>query len=515
MRGAEHVVKALVQAGVKVCFANPGTSEMHLVGAFETVPEMRPILCLFEGVATAAADGYARMAGRPACTLLHLGPGFANGAANLHNARRGHSPMINIIGEHATFHLEHDAPLTTDITAAAEPFSDVVKYISSTSSLASDLREALTAANTGLGKVITLVVPSDIAWSETEEEPTTHIKVEPSFDSNHVSKMGDALSESTSAAILLGGVISESSMLCAAKIAKKTGAQLLLDIHTSRTTRGAGTPVFQRLQYFPELAIEQLVDIETMVCAGVASPVAFFGYPNTPSSVVSDRCKVHALAQPGDDIEVALEALESALDAANEVPDLYAFDRPPPPSGALTRDAVARSVMHLLPENAIIVDESITSGGPLNQLAATGPKHDVLRLTGGAIGWGLPASIGAAVACPDRKVFCFEGDGSAMYTIQALWTMARENLDVTAVIFANRDYSILQMEYARLGFDPSNPNIRPLMNLEQPSIGFSKLGLGMGVTSVSTSTAEEFHQAFQNAAINTGPNLIEVILSNE
>jgi len=515
MTGAEHIMKTLAQAGVKVCFANPGTSEMHLVGALETVPEMRPVLCLFEGVTTAAADGYARMTGQPACTLLHLGPGFANSAANSHNARRGHSPMINIIGEHATFHVANNAPLTTDIATAAEPFSDAVKYISSTSSLASDLREALAAANEGLGKVVTLVVPSDIAWSETDEEPAAHIEVEPSFDSSHVSKIGDALLEDKSAAILLGGVISESSMLSAAKIAKKTGAQLLLDIHTSRTTRGAGTPVFQRLQYFPELAIEQLADIETMVCAGIASPVAFFGYPNTPSSVVSDHCNVHALAEPGDEIEPALKALESALDAADEVPELYGFDLPAPPSGALTRDAVAQSVVHLLPENSIVVDESITSGGPLNQLAATGPKHDVLRLTGGAIGWGLPASIGAAVACPDRKVFAFEGDGSAMYTIQALWTMARENLDVTAVIFANRDYSILQMEYARMGFDPSNPNIRPLMNLEEPSIGFSKLGLGMGITSVSTSTAEEFHQAFQNATNSSGPNLIEVILSSE
>jgi acetolactate synthase-1/2/3 large subunit len=515
MTGAEHIMKTLAQSGVKVCFANPGTSEMHLVGALENVPGMRPVLCLFEGVTTAAADGYARMTGQPACTMLHLGPGFANSAANSHNARRGFSPMINIIGEHATFHVANNAPLTTDIATAAEPFSDAVKYISSTASLASDLHEALATANEGLGKVVTLVVPSDIAWSETEEEPATHIEVKPSFDSSHVSKIADALREDKTAAILLGGVISESSMLSAAKIAKKTGARFLLDIHMSRTSRGAGTPVFERLQYFPELAIDQLADVETMVCAGIDSPVGFFGYPNTPSSVVSDRCDVHSLALPGNDIEPALKALESKLDAANESPELYELKRPEPPSGALTREAVAQSVMNLFPENAIVVDESITSGGPLNQFGATGPKHDILRLTGGAIGWGLPASIGAAIACPDRKVFAFEGDGSAMYTIQALWTMARENLDITAVIFANRDYSILQMEYARMGFDPSHPNIRPLMNLEQPSIRFADLGTSMGVKSVSTETAEDFHQAFQDAVNNPGPNLIEVVLSKE
>ena len=272
MTGAEYIMKTLAQEGVEVCFANPGTSEMHLVGALETTPEIRPILCLFEGVATAAADGYARMAKRPACTLLHLGPGLANGSANLHNARRGHSPMVNIIGEHATFHVEHNAPLTTDIRTAAAPFSDVVKYIEGPSVLAECVRETIVAARTGQGKVVTLIVPTDVAWGPTSDAPTP-VEINSQSDQSQVATIADALRNDSASAILLGGVISESSFLRAAKIAKKVGARLLMDPHISRVTRGAGTPTFERVEYFPEMAIAQLSDIRTLVCAGVSSPV--------------------------------------------------------------------------------------------------------------------------------------------------------------------------------------------------------------------------------------------------
>ena len=512
MTGAEYLMKSLALEGVDVCFANPGTSEMHLVGALESTPEIRPVLCLFEGVATAAADGYSRMTGRPASTILHLGPGLGNGAANLHNARRGFSAIVNIVGEHATFHVENNAPLTTDLAAAAAPFSDAVSYIEDASKLKERVREAIAEVKTGQGRVVTLAVPSDVAWGECADVPAP-VPTPQSSDTDGVGEAAAALEDGTRAAILLGGVIPETSLMSAAKITKKTGARLLVDPHVSRMIRGAGTPAFERVEYFPEQAVEQLADIETMVCAGAPSPVAFFGYPNSASSLVAEGCRIVTLAPPGECINPGLTALEAQLGAGGKSPELNTLAIPDAPTGALTRAAAAESIVHCAPDDAIMLDESITSGGPLYTLTTSGRKHDWLRLTGGAIGWGLPAAVGAAVACPDRKVLCFEGDGSAMYTIQALWTMARENLDVTSVIFANRNYTILQIEYGRMGFDPTAPSVQPLMNLEKPPIEFAELARSMGVTAVRAETADEFHGAMQDAMANPGPNVIETVLA--
>src|SRR6202453_4270285 len=166
MNGAESLIRTLLGAGVEVCFANPGTSEIHLVAALDHMPEVRCVLGLFEGVVTGAADGYARMKEKPACTLLHLGPGLGNGLANLHNASRAQVPIVNIIGQHARYHLLYDAPLTSDIEAIARPYSKWLRTPSAASAIGRDAAEALVAARTAPGQIATLVVPADVAWTD-------------------------------------------------------------------------------------------------------------------------------------------------------------------------------------------------------------------------------------------------------------------------------------------------------------------------------------------------------------
>jgi acetolactate synthase-1/2/3 large subunit len=527
LTGAQALLRTLVDAGVTTCFTNPGTSEMHFVAALDSVPEMRAILTLFEGVATGAADGYARMADKPAATLLHLGPGLGNGLANLHNARRAGVPVVNIVGDHATFHVKHDAPLQSDIETVARNVSSWVRTSARTRELSHDAVRAVAAAIGPPGQVATLIVPADVSW-ETGAEPAQPVPpgtVAPrvatvsSVGSRElvtvgtVPVLGVALREGPATALLLGGrALREDALLTAGRIAAATGAKLLAGVFPTRMRRGAGLPPVQRLAYLGEFASAQLADLKQLILVDAKPPVSFFGYPGKESYLVPEGCRVLELAAPAGDVAGSLLALADELGAADTAPLAEPTARPALPEGELTADTVCQAVGALLPANAILSDEAATSGMTLPAHTDGAPPHDVLTLTGGAIGQGLPVAVGAAVACPSRPVIALEADGSAMYTIQSLWTMAREQLDITVVIFSNRSYAILNMELDRVGAGQAGPRARAQLELTRPDLDFVGIGTGMGVPSVRVGTCEEFVQAFRRALDEPGPHLIEALV---
>ena len=510
--GAHALIQTLVDSGVDVCFTNPGTSEMHFVAAVDDVPGMRTILGLFEGVVTGAADGYARMADKPAATLLHLGPGMANGMANLHNARRARVPMVNIVGDHATYHTQYDAPLESDIVAAAGTFSGWVHRPLRVEDLADSAVDAVAAAMGPPPQVATLILPADVSWGEGASPATPRARAAgASVGDDVVERVAKALVSGEPCVLLLGGVANrEPALRHASRITAATGARMLTEVFPTRLERGAGVPAIERMQYLSEFAVAQLEGTKHLILVDAKSPVSFFAYPGKESDLVPDGCEVHVLATGGDDVLGALAHLADRV-AADVDPVLAAAARPDRPTGALTGETVAHAVGALLPEGAIIVDEAATSGLWAGGATAGCPKHDWLTLTGGAIGIGLPLSVGAAVACPDRPVVNLQADGSAMYTIQALWTMAREGLDVTTIIFNNRSYAILNMELQRVGATPG-PKALDMLDLSRPDLSFVSLAQGMGVDAVACTDAESFTTALDSALSAPGPHLIEAIL---
>ena len=518
-RGAQALIRTLVDAGVTTCFTNPGTSEMHFVAALDDVPEMRAVLALFEGVATGAADGYSRMADRPGATLLHLGSGLGNGLANLHNARKGKSPVVNIVGDHATYHTKYDAQLQSDIETAARNVSEWVRTSQSTEALPRDAAEAIAAAQGPPGQVATLILPADVSWSDGAEPAPPPPPPSPPVASGdvieQVARVARDGGEKT--AILLGGrALREPGLLAAARVAAATGVQVYAEVFPRRIERGAGLPHVERIAYLAELAGVQLDGLKHLVLVDAKAPVSFFAYPGKKSYLVPDGCEVHELAGPSDDALGSLEALVEAVGAAGAKPVLQEPARPERPTGPLTADKVCQAIAAALPESAIISDEAQTSGVTLAAHTAGAPRHDLLALTGGAIGQGLPVAVGAAIASPGRPVIALDGEGSAMYTIQSLWTMAREELDVTVVIFNNRSYAILNIELQRVGADGGGgPKARSQLDLEGPNLDFVKLAEGMGVPAVRTDTSEDFTAAFERAISEPGPHLIEALVPSE
>ncbi len=513
--GAQALMKTLVDAGVEVCFSNPGTSEMHFVAALDDEPKMRAVLALFEGVATGAADGYSRMADKPAATLLHLGCGLGNGLANLHNARKGKVPVVNIVGDHATYHVKYDAQLQSDIETVARNVSPgFVKTAESTETLCKDAAEAIAAARSAPGQVATLILPADVSWGEggVASAPLAPPAPEPADDAT-IDAIASAIRSGKKTALLMGGhSLREPSLLAAAKLAAHSGVTLLAETFPTRMERGAGLPPVERLAYLAELATVQLTDVEHLILVDSKAPVSFFAYPGKQSYLVPDSCKVQTLVAPNQDITASLDKLNAALGASQAEPRLQPASRPGRPRGKLTAEKVCKAVGHLMPDNAIIVDEAITSGLMLSVMTAGAPRHDLLTLTGGAIGQGLPNAVGAAVACPDLPVLALIGDGSAMYTIQALWTMAREQLNVTTIIFNNASYSVLNIELERVGAEEVGAKAKSQLDLRGPVMNFAEMAHGMGVHAVRVDTAEGMAKAMEYALSMPGAHLIEVMI---
>ncbi len=515
MNGAESLVRTLVASGVDVCFTNPGTSEMHFVAALDRVDGMRCVLGLFEGVVTGMADGYGRMADKPASTLLHLGPGLANGIANLHNAKKAFTPIVNIVGEHATYHIEHDAPLTADIEGIARPVSGWVKTSRSARDVAADGAAAVAASMGPPGQIATLILPANTAWDESDG-PVAAIAPAPlpGPDKDAVREAAKALTSGRETLIHMSGrVLRADTLEIAGKIAAKTGCRLSCQTSNGRWQRGAGRVAIERIQYPVDIALKQLASVEHIVLLGAKVPVAFFAYPNKPSVLIPDGCAVHRLADIGDDHHAVLSALCDELDAWGARPALQPAKKPELMTGSgITPEVVASALGHLMPENAIVADESVTAGRGFMPYTVGSAPHDWLALTGGSIGLGLPYATGAAIACPDRKVICTEGDGSGMYTLQALWTQAREGCDVVNIVFNNGAYSILKGELANVG--ARNPGRRALdmLEIDRPRLDWGALAKGMGVQASRATTADEFNDQLARAVASPGPHLIEAMM---
>lgn len=514
MTGAESLINALAEHGVEACFANPGTSEMQLVAALDKQPSIRAVLCLFEGVVTGAADGYGRMADKPALTLLHLGPGFANGIANLHNAQRARSPILNMVGDHATDHLQHDAPLTSDIRGFASPVSRTYLVSASATTLAQTGLDALAASLTHSGSISTIVVPADHAWTAVEPQPYHLPEITTKrISDDTVQTAAQALRNADKSCLFLGGrALREEGLEQAGRIAAATGCRLISETFFARQARGIGRVPTERLAYFGEAATEQLVDLDALVLVGVKSPVSFFAYPDKPSVLAPETATQTVLADAEMDVVDALRRLADILDAPAR-PEVT-MDRAQYPlgEGAIDANELGKVIANRLPDNAIVCDEGATNGLGAFLLTANAARHDWLTLTGGAIGQGLPLAIGAAVACPDRKIIALEADGSGMYTVQALWTMVREALDITVIMLNNGSYAILNIELSRVGVAEPGPTALSLLDLTNPEINWTDLAHGMGMNAIQVKTVDALDAAVDEALSHQGPSLIEVIL---
>ncbi|HYK13561.1 MAG TPA: acetolactate synthase large subunit [Burkholderiales bacterium] len=515
MNGAESLVRTLVDNDVTVCFSNPGTSEMHFVAALDKVEGMRCVLGLFEGVVTGAADGYYRMTGNPASTLLHLGPGLGNGLANLHNAKKARSGIVNIVGEHASYHIKHDAPLTSDIEGVARPMSDWVKTSRSAENVAGDGALAVEAARAAPGHIATLILPADTAWEKagavaTSRAPAPRAPVA----AEAISAAARALTSNEPAMLMLGGIAVRGRALeLAGRIAAKTGCRLMSEYNNARMECGAGRVRVDRLPYVVDNALAALKGVRQMILVGAKSPVSFFAYPGKPSVLVPDGCAVTRLATVAEDIEAALEALAAELNALTTPPaGVMSLNRPALPTGAVTLDGIAQLIATLMPEDAVIIDEAVTTGRNFGAHMHSAPPHDWLNLMGGAIGAGLPLATGAAIGAPQRQVIALEGDGSAMYTLQALWTMARENLKVMVIVFANRSYRILHGELANVGAGTPGRKANDILTLDRPNLDWTALAQGCGVDAGRATSLDELAHQFKRGLAAPGPYLIELVM---
>ena len=517
-QGAHLLLSAAQALGIRVCFANPGTTELALVRALDDVPEIRPVLGLFEGVCTGAADGYARVAGIPALTLLHLGPGLANGLANLHNARRAHSPIVNIVGDHATWHLRFDAPLTSDIESLARPVSGAVIRLDSMASIIPSVNTALAHAMAPPGSVVTLIAPSDLMEASAAEmaldSPVAAApRVAPrAVPPERIDMAATRLAARVPAVVLLGNnALTVEGQRAAAEIASLTGARLVMESYPALVSMGGDLPRLERLAYFPNDVLEQLGGA-TVLLAGARPPVSYFGYEGQPSELVkADR--LLELSSPGEDSMLALEQLAASLSKAGRAEPLM-------PSGPLalrvpdlTPVEIAENLVEMIPEGAIVSLEGSTCAGPYLQRAHRARRHQVMTNTGGAIGQGIPCAVGAALAQPEARVLCLQSDGGAQYTLQALWTLAREELDVIVVICANHRYGILQTELRRAGAQIERPAARRLTRLEPPRLDWVLLARGYGVPAARAKSSAEFALALRQALAASGPHLIEAELA--
>jgi acetolactate synthase-1/2/3 large subunit len=515
MNGAESLVRTALAAGIEVCFANPGTTEMPIVVALDKVQGLRAVLCLFEGVCTGAADGYARMAGKPAMTLLHLGPGFANGIAYLHDGRRARSPIVNVVGEMATWHLAADAPLVSDIASLAKPVSDWVRSNTVAGELAADMAEAIQAASRFPGQIATLIVPHDCQLEKASGPAQPRpIPTPPSVSEHAIASAAELLREKQPAALFLGGhALSERGLKAAARVASVTNCKLICETFPARLERGAHLPPIERLPYFPEQGIAVLANYQAIIIIGTREPVSFFGYPGIPSYLISPRQHSLVLASADEDAAAALEALAEAVGAKASAKQQEApAQQPPRPVGPISPENLAAAIASVQPEGAIIMDEGNTSSAAYFQISAGAPPFTYLAQPGGAIGLGLPCATGAAIACPDRPVIALQADGSALYTLQSLWTQARESLNVKTVICNNRSYRVLGIELVRAGFKEFGPQTSRMISLLDPTLDWVKLANGMGVPGAKVDTAEALARELERALDQPGPYLIEAML---
>ena len=515
MNGAECLLRTLVVNGVDTCFMNPGTSEMQFVSSLDRVAGMRGVLCLFEGVCSGAADGYARMLRRPAATLLHLGPGLGNALANFHNARKARSPVLSIVGQHTAKHLRYDAPLTADIEAFARTVSAYVRTLERPEDMGKAASAAILAARTPPGQVATLIVPADFSWSEAGEPLAGFPQAERTGPRAECIREAACVLRSCepTGLLLSGGALLSPGLKAAGQLAAGAGVRVFADRFAARMECGAGRFAPQRIAYFPEEAESMLAGLKHLILVESQAPVSFFQYPGRRSYLAPEDCALHVLASVEEDGTEALQALVEECGVGRYNPPLPQVSQPALPEGArLTPDAIGRVLAGLMPEGSILSDEMVSSGEAISRHLSSAAAYDFLPVTGGAIGQGLPVAVGAALACPDRKVIALEADGSGMYTLQSLWTMAREQLDVVTVILANRRYHILDIEMQRTGAGELGRVANDMIDIGRPDLNWVKLAEGLGVPATRATTADEFIAHFRAAVNQTGPTLIEAVI---
>lgn len=515
LNGAESLVHTLAASGVELCFTNPGTSEMHFVAALDRIDGVRCVLGLFEGVVTGAADAYWRMAGKPAATLLHLGPGFGNGLANLHNAGKARSGIVNVVGDHALGHARFESPLKSRAADIAGSVSGWVRSSLTPADVGADAAAAVAATRDGaVGRIATLLLPADTAWGPGGRPAVAAAPVAPTFNAAAAPGAARTLQQLGARAVLLlgaGGSASERAQRLAAAIAAKTGCKLFAEFYNARMPGGRHLPRVDRLPYVVDLAVARLAGTEALVLAGAVEPIGFFGYPGKPSQLKPPGCALLTLAEPWEDVPAALQALADELGVTADAP-LPLRTAPVAPSGPITPESAAAAVAATLPEHAVVIDEGVSSGRGFGAAMGAAAPHDWLAVMGGAIGWGLPGAVGAALGAPDRPVLALEGDGSAMYTVQALWTMAREQLPVVVLVFANRAYRILQGELQGVGATVSGDKARDMLSLDRPALDWVALARGHGVAGVQVATAEALVKALRDGFASGAPCVIEALL---
>jgi acetolactate synthase I/II/III large subunit len=514
MNGAESLVHTLAASGVSMCFANPGTSEMHFVAALDRIPGVRCVLGLFEGVVTGAADGYYRMAGQPAATLLHLGPGLGNGLANLHNAGKARSGIVNIVGDHGRDHVRFESPLKSDAEGIARTVSAWVRTSGSALDVGADGAAAVQAARDGaVGRIATLILPADTAWGAGGRPAVARPPETAPLQRAAVQAVARELQQRGPRALLLlgaGGAASERAQHLAAAVAAKTGCRVMAEFYNARLAGGRGRARLERLPYAVDAAVAKLAGTELLVLAGALDPIGFFAYPGKPSQLKPAGAAQMTLAAPHEDVPAALQALADELGVSGEI-TLPAQARPVEPVGALTPESIAAAVALTLPDQAVVIDEGVSTARGMAAAMGAAAPHDWLAVMGGAIGWGLPGAVGAALGAPGRPVLAMEGDGSAMYTVQALWTMAREQLPVVVLVFANRAYRILQGELQGVGATVSGQKAVDMLTLDRPAIDWVHLARGLGVPGVQVTSAEALVKALRDGFASRAPCVVEAV----
>jgi len=513
MNGAEAALRTLLASGVDTCFANPGTSEMQFVSALDRVQGMRSVLCLSEIVATGCADGYARMTGQAAATLLHCGPGFANGVANLHNARRARTPMVNLVGDHATWHRENDPPLASDVEGFARAASDWVRTIRSVEQVGADTAAAVQAARSAPGRIATLIAPADMAWSDgAEVAPALTPDAPRLVPGGRIDEVAGVLRKREPTLLLLSGTaLSARGLVAAERIRRVTGAELMCPAQVARAARGRNAPRVNRMPFSIDAALEALKRFRHIVLCAAKPPAAFFAYPGKPGLLAPPDCGMHVLADIEDDTVDALERVADALSAPMSIDMKSSRTAAEPSRGPASSEAIAQTLTARLPEHAIVVDDAVSTGRGFFPLTFDAAPHDWIQVTGGSIGFALPAAAGAALGSPGRKVVCIQGDGGGQYSLPALWTQARERLDVVNVILSNRAYKVLFGEMAGVGAT-AGPAARRLMELNDPQLDWVKLAEGYSVEAARADTMERFDDIFVSALARPGPMLIELVM---
>ena len=516
MNGAESLVKTLLNNSIDVCFTNPGTSEMHFVAALDAHPQMRCVLGLQENIVTGAADGYARMSDKPAATLLHLGPGLSNGLANIHNANRARSGMINIVGDHAGYHRKYDAPLTSDIEALARPLCHWVHTSTTADDISADAADAIATAGTYPGQISTLILPADTAWNTTDRPVRGAIKAADSAPAQQVeiAKAAEIIRSGEPTLLIIGGRSLRAAPLAHAGtiITQAKNVEIKAESANARIERGAGRQAIDRIPYPIDQAIVQLSHFKHAILIEARDPVAFFAYPGKPSRILPEACQIHQLVDIDGNGALTLEMLVDELGYGQTRAELSSLHTPPLANGGLTPESLSSVIANIIPDNAIIVDEAITAGRQFFPATFTANPHSWLQLGGGAIGIGIPLATGAAIASPDRAVIGLQADGSAMYTLQGLWTQARENLNITTIIFHNRSYNILKAEMHNVGINNPGPSALGMLEIDRPTLDWVSLAKGMGVEAGRANDCQSLFDEIQRGLACEGPYLIEALM---